>query len=434
MKRQRISFILLSFFALVALVSLSVPKPAQASPEQIPHNWFEATYKGYDSFYGNHITAYETGKTAKLVGQLWNNTGTDVNIKQAKVRFDWGEEYTTTNFPTELKKDKAGLAAFEFTVPPLVTASNWTMHQYEIAVVYEVQDGPRVVNRKPWEYVGTGNGITTIFYLDHTPVAPGTVTIYLVDPTAKTITPTTDYTIDNYTGKIEFTTAPSSGIVIRADYKYVEIVGQGDGLRKVFYLDYPLIAPGSQTIYLVDDVAKTITAVATTDYSIDNERGKITLKTAPTSWQRVAATYETYEYDGGVWTASGFNFVVYSADQAAYQELQRKFSALRGYDVWDPKGMELAVQAKYEQEMAEQDYRDGDFASAMAHYEKAIELQQQAIAKTGETTTSLIDTVKNLGTKLGTVSYLYLGFLIAGIAVLLLSIAAIINSLRRPRA
>jgi hypothetical protein len=67
------------------------------------------------------------------------------------------------------------------------------------------------------ENVGTGDGSTTTFYLDNTPVKPLSETVY-VDGQAQTRD--TDYTIDYDTGAITFTTAPASGATITVDYTY----------------------------------------------------------------------------------------------------------------------------------------------------------------------------------------------------------------------
>jgi len=64
------------------------------------------------------------------------------------------------------------------------------------------------------EAVGTGDGLTKAFYLDHAPVKYGSVTVKLGG------TPTTGYTVDYVAGIIYFTTAPASGQAITADYTY----------------------------------------------------------------------------------------------------------------------------------------------------------------------------------------------------------------------
>lgn len=64
------------------------------------------------------------------------------------------------------------------------------------------------------EAVGVGDGTTTVFSLDNTPVIPGTETIYVRGRVQ------TDYSIDYTTGTITFTTAPKNKAPITADYEY----------------------------------------------------------------------------------------------------------------------------------------------------------------------------------------------------------------------
>ena len=72
------------------------------------------------------------------------------------------------------------------------------------------------------EAVGTGDGTTTVFYLDSVYPVNGTLTVY-VSGTAKT--ETTHYTVDYDAGKITFTAGniPTAGQAITADYRYTDI-------------------------------------------------------------------------------------------------------------------------------------------------------------------------------------------------------------------
>jgi len=67
------------------------------------------------------------------------------------------------------------------------------------------------------ENVGTGDGVTTTFYLANPPVEEESEEIY-VDGVLQT--KGTDYTIDYETGQINFTTAPPSGATITANYQH----------------------------------------------------------------------------------------------------------------------------------------------------------------------------------------------------------------------
>ena len=66
--------------------------------------------------------------------------------------------------------------------------------------------------RVPGENVGTGDGSKTEFTLGYHPIVVGSETIYL------NYVPTTDYEIDNGTGKITFDIPPATDTVITADY------------------------------------------------------------------------------------------------------------------------------------------------------------------------------------------------------------------------
>jgi len=78
------------------------------------------------------------------------------------------------------------------------------------------------------ENVGTGDGTTTVFNLQETPILEGSDTIY-VDGTAQTRN--TDYTINYDTGQITFTTAPASSAVITADYIHQYVLTLNCGFR-----------------------------------------------------------------------------------------------------------------------------------------------------------------------------------------------------------
>jgi len=117
---------------------------------------------------------------------------------------------------------------------PINYSTNSTSYQYRDLQLFfptveiPLQKGSRLVlNVKFYGYVdpievtgenvGTGDGTTTVFYLDHSPVIPDSETIYIDGGTQ---TRDVDYTIDYDTGKITFTEAPSDGSSITADYSY----------------------------------------------------------------------------------------------------------------------------------------------------------------------------------------------------------------------
>ena len=182
------------------------------------------------------------------------------------------------------------------------------------------------------EHVGTGDGATEEFQLDHYPVRSGTDTVYLsmtgedvgtgdgmkkrfqlgqrpVKSGSETVyldgavqTRDVDYSIDYEAGEVTFTTAPASGVLVTADYTYVE---------DHYYIDYNL---GNFTFYsaYVPEPGVVITADyihVPTDYAIDYNTGVITFATAPEAGLGVLADYiyvsdiaYTVDYDTGVMT------------------------------------------------------------------------------------------------------------------------------------
>jgi len=70
------------------------------------------------------------------------------------------------------------------------------------------------------EAVGTGNGTTKLFTLDHNPVVNGSLVVY-VNSVAQT--ETTHYTVNYITGEITFVTAPTDTYAVEATYWYFTI-------------------------------------------------------------------------------------------------------------------------------------------------------------------------------------------------------------------
>lgn len=122
-------------------------------------------------------------------------------------------------------------------IQPAIDAEEWVVHN----VYHEVD--VQLIKSKLYsitgENVGTGDGSTTQFTLAHIPVEEYSEIIYLdgVEQTRGT-----DYTIDYETGMITFSTAPSSGVAITADYQYrMELVvdsrtGPGSWLGFAFHV------------------------------------------------------------------------------------------------------------------------------------------------------------------------------------------------------
>jgi hypothetical protein len=85
------------------------------------------------------------------------------------------------------------------------------------------------------EAVGTGDGETTEFALDHSPVQWGTVSV-TVDSAA--VTEGTDYAVDYTAGTLQFVSAPASEKAIVATYTYIstDAVISGGDIASAHYL------------------------------------------------------------------------------------------------------------------------------------------------------------------------------------------------------
>ncbi|MFC1924993.1 hypothetical protein ACFLXA_06490 [Chloroflexota bacterium] len=119
------------------------------------------------------------------------------------------------------------------------------------------------------EAVGTGNGSTTVFYLDHFPVVELSEMVY-VGGVLQTQGVLEDYTINYTNGQIEFTTAPFDGHIA------AEAVGTGDGFTTDFDLDHSPVVALSETV-LVGGVPQ----IRDTDYTIDYANGQLHFITVP---------------------------------------------------------------------------------------------------------------------------------------------------------
>ena len=75
-----------------------------------------------------------------------------------------------------------------------------------------------------------------------------------------------------------------------------ESVGTGDSSTTVFYLDYQNVLTDSYTLYYGVDATATDTLTETTHYTIDKDKGKITLTTAGVTLLSTNKIYAEYSY------------------------------------------------------------------------------------------------------------------------------------------
>ena len=396
MRIRRIVLALMMCLSIAGLVVLAVPKAASADAYPYSWQWTDTAYKGTDYFYGSSVVAYTENTTAKLAVNVANydyyQYG-DMTIKSATLKMDWGTDYSATSLPSDaIPYGKSATINFSFTVPSISTATNAVLHSYVIEIQYQTEGYSYVVNFEPWESVGSGDDSTTVFYLDYPyygyPMAPVSQTLYVVNSAAGTVTAVASdaYDIDAYTGKVTFHTAPASGTAVYAKYTYLEEAqtpdgypGQGDGLNKVFYTGESPVKPDSESIYLKDTITKKVTKV--TDYTFDDDTGKIVLGAAPAPYQYVYATYEVYGSSSWIQDFGGHNFAVYSAGQAASRTLYQQWGDLRNVlDYNCAAATELVAESDAAENAYEVALTAGNFTEANTQIQSAVTSLQAALA------------------------------------------------------
>ncbi len=400
MAKRGFALVVVVSFVLAALAAVIVPKAAQA--DVTSYNWAETAYRGYDSFYANNVVAYETGSAAKLTATVFNNTaGTaDITIREAKIKFDWGQEYAATSYPTEVRDNESGVVTFGFDVPSTDVASNAILHSYQMIVGYQQQGVSYLRYRSANDYLGNGNGINVDFFTTLPwPVVPNSVQITFVDPAAQTITPVaaTAYTVNNYLHKVSFVSAPASGIQVWATYNYPEYLGAGNGANTVFMCGASPVVSGSLRVFLANTVTQALTEVAAAAYAFVAETGEITIATAPTQWEQV---YAFYEYHSRFPVAVGADFAVYSADQANGRQLKQEYSNLYRPTNFIPsaEGSQLIVEADAQEALGDTAYANGDFSGAATYYQNAIDKMTAAITADTSVNGTVEDALTGLGT------------------------------------
>jgi hypothetical protein len=397
--KRSFALVLVVSFIIAALAGVIVPKAAQA--DVTTYNWAETAYRGYDSFYANNVVAYETGSTAKLTATVFNNTaGTaDITVREAKIKFDWGQEYAATSYPTEIRDNESGVVTFGFDVPSTDVASNATLHSYQIIVGYQQQGVSYQRYASAGDWLGNGNGINVDFFTSSAPVVPGSMAITFVDLAAQTVTAVgaAAYSVNPYTGKVSFVSAPASGIQVWAAYSYPELLGFGNGVNTVFVAGARPVVAGSQRVFLMNTVTQTVTEQAAAAYAFVAETGEVTFVTPPTQWQQV---YAFYEYYSRFPVVTGANFAVYSADQASARQLKQEYTNLYRPTNFIPsaEGSQLIVEGDAQEALGDTAYANGDFSGAATYYQNAIDKMTAAIAADTGVNSTIEDALTGLGT------------------------------------
>lgn len=150
MKKIRIAAVLYSTLVLSGILSSIMIAPASASIQS--YNWIGAEYRGYDSFYGTDVTAFEAGSTATLAVSVYNDFWPEwwgwylpINVSKVMVSFDWGTNYTSAEVneanPALLKPLEVRTFKISFKVPSDSVASNLVTHPYTIRIEHVNSQG-----------------------------------------------------------------------------------------------------------------------------------------------------------------------------------------------------------------------------------------------------------------------------------------------------
>lgn len=388
------------FVVLVMLITAMAPAPAVAAISST--TWLNTAYKGADALLGGMVQAYQAGSMAALQVSVLNTTGETIEIKGAKVEFDWagGEYAATDNYPATLADNERGAVGIRFTVPDVSTASNRVRHSYTVSVDYAKEGGYGVGT-----YISRPNlgGLGTVWTLDSGPVDPSTLHVYVNGVL------TTDFTLECYYGvggaRITFASAPPLGASVSVDYQRVELVGVGNGGQTVFHLEHAPVVPDTQRVY--------VDCALSTDYTLDADGGRLTFNTAPAAGKYIIANYQYVAR----WVAAGDDFAVYSADQNAIMAAKQKLMAI-GVPALNTSGSrELAARSALEEQLGDQAYAAGNVEQARAHYDQAFSYMDSALK--GDKDPNTLKEVEPTGTLLLGIGMVLLAFGVIGYVLLM---------------
>lgn len=376
-------YVVLACVVLLAVILAAIPATASAAIDSV--RWSVPVYQGADTFYGADVVAFTAGSTANVTVQVTNDQGVDVTIREARMTVDFGlatsSEFQGTG-PAVLKANET--ASFTFGVAIPAGASSTVLHAYQIKVGYQRQDAGYVTNFQAGQLIGNGDGATLQFNTGSFPILESSLRVFWRDtmPTPDTITfkdPST-YSVDALAGRITFNAAPPAGTQVYVDYQYFQSLGAGNGVKTVFFTVAKPVVTGTLQVYVANGATGTF--VAATGWAADLETGKITLASAPTAFETVYVTYESWTR----WPVMASNdLAVYGADQAdamvAFQEYTALNANAPGY--WLPlstAGATAASNAAVLAAGANARYAAGDFAEAGDLYEQAVTQLKAAYA------------------------------------------------------
>lgn len=379
MIKRKVSIVLLACLAMLTVTVLALPMGASAAITTV--KWAVPVFQGTDSFYAADVVAFKAGTTAQVTVQVYNDQGVDVTIKEARIVLDWGAEHAATVAPAQLRVAETG--GFTFDVPVPATATNAVLHNYKVIVGYQKQDTNYVTSRRAGEFVAWGDGATTAFLTDFSPILASSLKVYwqnsVTTPDTITLQDPSTYVVTPLAGRITFGTAPPAGTGVWVDYQYFQSLGAGNGIKAVFFTGSAPVTSGSLKVYKGNAITDEWAELA--GWTADLDTGKITLASAPTPFETVYATYESWTR-WATWSAT--NLAVYSADQADAMLSKQQYNSMStNYPAYLFTPGTAAAKAQEEASVAAAKAAvansNGDFANAKAGYEAAVAKLQSAI-------------------------------------------------------
>ncbi len=393
-------FLLVTVAMLAALALPAALAPAPAKAEISSFVWLDTAFKGYDPLLGS-VQAYKAGSTAVLKISIQNTTGETINIKGAKVKFDWtGGEYVANaaDYPATLADGASGIATISFTVPETSVASNQFRHSYKVFVDYEKEGGYKVAQQVLGEIHYSTGGATIA--LNHGSIDTSTVKV-LVNESVRT-----DYT-PNCGGSITFNAALAPGAKVAVDYTYVEYVDSGDGIETSFQLGHSPVVSGTSKVW--------VDCTLNTAYTLDADTGKIKFTTAPAAGKSIIANYQYVVR----WTETGSDFAVYSTEQDSAMAVKQQLQAIGTPPVNTAGSRELVTKAEMEEQLGDQQYAAGNLEEAKTHYDNAIKYMDKALNNDKDPNT--FKAIEPAGT------------LLLGTGMVLLAVGVIVYAVRKPK-
>lgn len=378
MKKSR--FLVLACVLLLAVILVAIPTTATAAVGAA--KWSVPVFQGVDNYYGANVVAFAAGSTANVTVPVTNDQGFDVTIREAKITLDWGQTYDGTG-PATLKPGET--AIYNFAVPVPATASSQVLHSYQVKVGYQVQNAPYVKHTDSHRLIGTGNGVNLQFQTLFHPIVGTQASMKVFwesagPPVSVVEQNFSTYQVNPYTGVITFGAAPPNGTQVYVDYQYFESVGLGTGTQTVYYTASKPVVSGTLQVAVANPTTGEWQVAS--GWTADYETGKITLASAPSSFQEVFATYESWTR----WAlVTGNNLAVYGTDQAAAMTAFQEYTNLNANApvFWLPlstAGAMARSEAAVVAAQANARYAAGDFANAATLYGQAVETLDAAYA------------------------------------------------------